>query len=327
MSKCNNFFKLLFFIGVLTSSNVIAQGTITTTEKLTNTTDGKLSLEDENGFVQDSSFVLKKNNAKYNRLPPKYPELRKEDIMFAETVWEDLDIREKKNRVFNYNKDDETGNQKFYEILLKILDEDSVNVKAYTDERFTTPITRSNLLDNLKGPYIKKAFAPEPPSTDTVYKIFRNSTAKGVPEADKVYTFRFKSQYIFDSRTSRMHYRILAIAPVATFKEKISVTDNAGITSEVDSTYQKVLFWLYYPKLRNQLANYIVYNPGNQLRQISWSDLLEARYFDAHIVKTSNNNFKDQSMFDRIKDPKKRLEAADKIKERIDNFEQDRWVY
>jgi hypothetical protein len=60
---------------------------------------------------------------------------------------------------------------------------------------------------------------------------------------------------------------------------------------------------------------------------ISWSDLLESRYFDSRITKTSYNNYNDKDFFDLYKDPKKRLESAEKVKQRIDDFDQDRWVY
>ncbi len=321
-----NFIKLFFVLCVFTTGNVFAQAPTKTAEKLTNTPIGKPSMEDENGYTQDSSFILKKNS-KYNRIPPKYPELRKEDVLFTETIWEDIDGREKKNRLFIYDKEDETGNQKFYEILLRILDTDSANVRAYSDERFTSVIPKDTLLDILKGPLVRKAFPPEPPATDTVWKVFRNSTANEVPLVDKIYTFRFKAQYIFDSRTSRMHYRIIGIAPIAMIEGKVPRTEKDGSTTEVDSTYQKTLFWLSYPKLRNHLANYMVYNPNNQMKQVAWSDLLEARYFDGHIVKSSTGNFNNKDLFSTIKDPKKRLQASEKIRERIDDYEQDRWVY
>jgi hypothetical protein len=56
-------------------------------------------------------------------------------------------------------------------------------------------------------------------------------------------------------------------------------------------------------------------------------ELLEARYFDRVLTKTSNKNPNDKDLFELYKDPKKRLEAAEKIRQRIDDYDQDRWVY
>ena len=76
-----------------------------------------------------------------------------------------------------------------------------------------------------------------------------------------------------------------------------------------------------------KLANNVVYNPNNQKDQNSWVELLEARYFDRVLTKTSNKNPNDKDLFELYKDPKKRLEAAEKIRQRIDDYDQDRWVY
>jgi hypothetical protein len=116
----------------------IAQSPSKVKEKLTRVKD--VSLEESNGFTQDSSFYLKPNNKENNRIPPKYPELRKEDVLFTETIWEDIDGRQKKNRHFLYESVDETGERNFFKILTSILESDTTNVKAYApnNDRFTT---------------------------------------------------------------------------------------------------------------------------------------------------------------------------------------------
>lgn len=287
------------------------------------------SQEDNNGFSQDSSFYLMPNNKVNNRIPPKYPELRKEDVLFTETIWEDIDARQKKNRHFLYESVDETGERNFFKILTSIIESDTANVKVYApnNDRFTTQLKMDSILSILLGPMVTK---PRTKDDGTVENIsFRDPTYAGadIPTDSSIYTFRVKAQYIFDNRTSRMHYRILGIAPIAMIKKTVGVPDGSGGTRDVDTVIRKTLFWVPYPKIRNYLANRDVYNPTNQKRMISWSDLLEARYFDSRITKSSYGNFNDKDLFEIYKDPKKRLEAADKIRQRIDDFDQDRWVY
>jgi len=304
----------------------IAQSPTKVTEKLTRVKD--VSLEESNGFTQDSSFYLKPNNKENNRIPPKYPELRKEDVLFTETIWEDIDGRQKKNRHFLYESVDETGERNFFKILTSILESDTTNVKAYApnNDRFTTQFKMDSVLTLLLGPMVTKKLDKGDKIVDT---SFRNPTYAGadIPTDSSIYTFRIKAQYIFDNRTSRMHYRILGIAPIAMIKKTVDVDDGSGGTRSVDTVIRKTLFWVSYPKIRTYLANRDVYNPNNQKRMISWSDLLEARYFDSRITKSSYGNFNDRDLFELFKDSKKRLEAAEKIKQRIDDFDQDRWVY
>ena len=305
----------------------IAQSPSKVTEKLTRVKD--VSLEESNGFTQDSSFYLKPNNKENNRIPPKYPELRKEDVLFTETIWEDIDGRQKKNRHFLYESVDETGERKFFRILLSILEADTVNVKAYSsdNDRFTTSLNMDSILTLLKGPVITTKKEKVDGTFETISYRKSNSPGYDVPYEDSIFTFRVKAQYIFDNRTSRMHYRILGIAPIANIKKTMDVDDGSGGTRSVDTVERKTLFWISYPKIRTYLANRDVYNPTNQKRMISWSDLLEARYFDSRITKSSNNNSRDLDFSVLFKDPKKRLEAAEKVKQRIDDFDQDRWVY
>lgn len=328
MRKYVGYYKVFAVtIGAFISVQSIAQKPVKVAEKLTKV--NEVSLEENNGFTQDSSFYLKPNNKENNRIPPKYPELRKEDVLFSETIWEDIDGREKKNRHFLYESVDETGERKFFKILTSILESDTANVKAYApnNDRFTTPFKMDSVLTLLLGPMVTKKLTRE--NGTVVDTSFRDPTYAGadIPTDSSIYTFRIKAQYIFDNRSSRMHYRILGIAPIAIIKKTVAVADGNGGTRDVDSVIRKTLFWISYPKIRTYLANRDVYNPTNQKRMISWSDLLEARYFDSRITKTSYNNFNDKDFFELYKDAKKRLEAAEKVKQRIDDFDQDRWVY
>ncbi len=283
------------------------------------------SLEYNYTFFPDSLIEAKKTE-KYSL---QMPILRKEDILYSETIIEDIDAREKKNRHFIYqsNDDDENGDQRFIAILIKILVSDTANIKAYAtnNDRFTTPLS----IDSLRGIFNGKIMVttrtnPETGVKDTL--SFYDKTSE-TPLVDNITTFRIKAQHIFDNRTSRMYYRILGIAPVARMEEKIPVVLPNGETVERDSIYMKTLFWLYYPKLRKNLAEYKVYNPKNQKSISDWAYIMENRYFDSHIIKTSYENYTNKELKNTIKDPKKRLLESDKIRQRIDDFEQDRWVY
>jgi hypothetical protein len=196
MSKYFNRFKFIVFATCAMSNiNVIAQTPKKVSEKLSKV--NEVSLEDVNGFSKDSSFFLMPNNKENNRIPPKYPDLRKEDMLFEETIWEDIDGREKKNRHFLYESVDETGERKFFKILTAILEADS-NVKAYApnNDRFTTQFKMDSVLTLLLGPMVtKKLTRPDGTVVDT---SFRDPTYPGIdiPTDSSIYTFRVKAQYI-----------------------------------------------------------------------------------------------------------------------------------
>jgi gliding motility associated protien GldN len=137
---------------------------------------------------------------------------------------------------------------------------------------------------------------------------------KLAPSPDSIYTFRLKEQWIFDKKTSRMYCRIIGIAPVATI-----VINNKPV--------KRTLFWLYYPELRTSLAKNEVYNPKNISTRITWEELFESRYFNSYIVKSSIDNYNDKQLNAIYKDPLRRLQEGEKIRQKIFDFEQDRWVY
>jgi gliding motility associated protien GldN len=126
--------------------------------------------------------------------------------------------------------------------------------------------------------------------------------------------FRVKEIWFFDKETSTMQVRILGIAPL------INVTDSEG-----NFRYEKVMFWVYYPQVRDLLARHRVYTlGGNTNATVSWEDLFEMRYFASFIIKESN-------VYDRrIEDYARGVDAlweSDRIKNNIFNFEHDLWQY
>jgi hypothetical protein len=73
-------------------------------------TNFRKTLRWDGAFAPDTSTTL---------LPLDYEFLRKDDALFAEKVWRELDLREKMNQSFRYNSQDDNGDQKFIAILLK----------------------------------------------------------------------------------------------------------------------------------------------------------------------------------------------------------------
>ena len=111
-----------------------------------------------------------------------------------------------------------------------------------------------------------------------------------------------------------MVVRIIGIAPV-----KDVVGD--------DGVYRgsQAMFWLYYPDIRNLLAQYEVYNPQNDISRQTWDEYFESRQFSAKIIKVSNpfgNDFSNAGLT-----PMESLYEGKHVSEEIFNKEADMWVY
>jgi gliding motility associated protien GldN len=270
--------------------------------------DNKKSLRNNYAFSSET----KKRGSLKDRFPLPYENLREEDALFSEFLWEDIDAREKLNRPFIYQSYDQDADQRFFAILMRAIEKEGVTPFSPEDDRFTTPITLDDINANLKGTLDTQLVqnVDNPNIYDTT--IFYNT--KLAPQPDSIYTFRLKEQFIFDGKTSRMYCRIIGIMPIATIKIN-------------DKIMKRPLFWLYYPDLRPILAKNEIYNPKNYSNRITWEELFESRYFSSTVYKTTIDNYNDKPLNVLFKDPMRRLLEGEKIKQRIFNYEQERWVY
>ncbi|MFZ9388901.1 MAG: gliding motility protein GldN [Chitinophagaceae bacterium] len=267
-----------------------------------NNNDVKKSLRNENAF--DKSSLTQ-------RTPLPYEHLRWDDALFAEKVWRELDLREKMNKIFQYETTDDNGSQIFMDILLKAVN--SGEVTAFADERFTTPMSLSELQQLTTG------------SNDTVPQVDPNDPNKILSyvvtrasfDPKSVMKIRLKEEWVFDRESSRLFCRILGICPLKTLyapngKER-------GVSQ---------MFWIYYPDLRATLTRYEVYNPKNMGQsRMTWEELFESRMFSSYLVKSTLDNPGNKMIRAYIKDPILALLEGDNIKDKMFNFEQDLWSY
>lgn len=252
------------------------------------------------------------------RVPLLYENIREDDAWYRERVWREIDIREKMNLPFRYKAEEDNGNQRFVYILLNAIRNGGVTAfDATVDDRFTTPITLSKISELLSGKcdttqvpdFVKDPFGTKGITRDTVVCSDFNP--------DEIIKFRLKEEWVFDKESSRMHPRILGIAPMKTF-----INPN---TNEVLG--ETPIFWVYYPDMREILAKYEVYNGKNFGARMSWEELFESRFFSSVIVKSTIENPYDLFIKQYVKDDILRLLEGENIKEKIFNFEQDLWSY
>jgi gliding motility associated protien GldN len=249
-----------------------------------------------------------------DRTPLAYENLRADDALFRHKIWREIDTREKMNLPFRYAADENNGNQRFISILFQALQDSAVTVFDPIDDRFTTPMTRGDVVKKLAGEPIVV------PVYDSLGNISRYDTKSRDIVLDSFYKFMIKEEVIFDKESSRLFWRILGIAPV--------MNVYTAQTNQYVGT--QALFWVYYPDMRPTFAKYEVYNGKNYSGRMSWEELFESRMFYGRIVKSSIDNpydkyidqlggFKDNNIL--------QLLEGDNIKDKIFNYEQDLWSY
>jgi gliding motility associated protien GldN len=127
---------------------------------------------------------------------------------------------------------------------------------------------------------------------------------------------KIMEDWVFDYKYSDFRVHIVAIAPIYNLT-----------TSGIDLG-EKPLFWVKVEDARELLTGNEVFNPGNDVRNLSFDDWFEQRLFSSYIVKESNvfdTEIKYQPQFE--DDGLAQLLESDRIKNDLFVFEHDNWEY
>ncbi|MEO7312624.1 MAG: gliding motility protein GldN [Chitinophagaceae bacterium] len=260
-----------------------------------------------------NNSAVEKNLIK-DKTPLEYEYLREDDQLYKQVVWRMINTKEKMNLPFGYDAEEENGSQQFIYILLNAVKSGELTAFSGVNDRFTTPMKISEIAEKLVG----KSYVLQVPDwvKDPSGATMKDSTITEDFNPTTVETFQVKEEIIFDKESSRLHFRILGIAPMVTRKD-----DMGNVKGEIP------LFWIYYPDARPTLAKFEAYNPRNYANRMSWEEVFESHYFTSHIIKSTLNNPGNKMIAGMISDPLLRLVEGENVKEAIFNFEQSQWSY
>ena len=262
------------------------------------------------GVVFDLTSVKSQsvlNVANGDRRPIAYAHLREADVMYRKTIWRTIDLREKFNHALYYPLEPKAEYQSLFDVILTGIDESSITAYDPIDDEFNVPLSKEEVYSLL---------------SDTTFEIMERIDGEGgydtVPIINEITAgdmrrYEIKEEWFFDKQRSVMDVRIVGIAPQAVKR------DESG--NEIG---RQTLFWIYFGEARLVFANQQVFNRHNDGARMSFEDLFWKRMFHSYIHKESN--VMDRSIFDYKSGIEFQLEA-DRIKEKMRNFESDLWVY
>jgi len=248
------------------------------------------------------------------RTPLPYEHIREDDAVYRQRLWREIDVHEKMNLPFVYKADGDNGNQRFVIILLNAIKSGEITAFDPTDDRFTTPMPFGAIARKLVG----EQTVQQVPDwiKDPTGQTMKDTTITNEFDPNAVEKYWIKEDVVFDKESSRLHTRILGIAPMKTEKNP-----------DGSVKYVTPLFWVYYPDIRPMLAKFEAYNGKNYGARLSWEEMFESRMFASRIIKSTVENPNDLFIEGYVKDPILRLLEGDNIKEKIFNYEQDLWSY
>jgi gliding motility associated protien GldN len=124
----------------------------------------------------------------------------------------------------------------------------------------------------------------------------------------------------FDKHTSRLHTKIMAIAPLQS--DKISTRDNSNI---MQSLRESIMFWIPFDGLRPYLAMQYAIPNRNETKRVTFDEFFQKRLFTSYIV--GEGNMYNRWIPDYTGDEEKVRKEQERIATELLNFEQDLWEY
>ena len=275
-----------------------------------------------------------------NDKPLEYGYVDDRDVLMGKTVWEIIDLSERINFPLYFPID--TANigpdrRSLYDVLTKAIRSGEIS-EVYSDSYFNTKKTfkdiKSSLMlislsnegrEQLNVLGINEEFKDLNPgqiSQEDADKL----VSKGIlPEyivksdltAQDVTQYKIKGYWYFDKRQSELKYRLLGLCPI---------TPDVYTMNSEEKDYIE-LFWVFFPAVRDVLHAAKSFNDKNSSMPISFDQILNSRRFNA-VIYQEENVYGDRAITSYMKDnAQNQLLEAERVKDKIRDFEEDMWNY
>ncbi|MBK0370416.1 type IX secretion system ring subunit PorN/GldN [Flavobacterium agrisoli] len=251
-----------------------------------------------------------------NDKPLAYGYVHDRDVLMGKTVWEIIDLNERINFPLYFPVD--TANigsdrRSLYDVLSKAIRNGEIT-EVYTDSYFNTKKSLNDIQASLSRIDTTDAGREQ---INAGTKLSDEYVLRTDITAQDVVQYKIKGYWYFDKRQSELKYRLLGICPVA--------PDVYTINSD-EKDYVE-MFWIFFPDAREVLHKAKSFNDKNSALPISFDQILNSRRFNSVIYK-EENVYGDREIKEYMQDnAQNQLLEAERIKEKIRNFESDMWNY
>jgi gliding motility associated protien GldN len=250
-----------------------------------------------------------------NDRPLAYGYVHDRDILMGKTVWEIIDLSERINFALYYPLDENLGadRRSLYNVLTKAIKSGEIS-EVYADSYFNTKKSYKDVQASLSRVDTTDAGREQVNAGIEVspqYILRSDITAQDVTQ------YKIKGYWYFDKRQSELKYRLLGICPV---------TPDVYTMNSDEKDYIE-LFWVFFPSARAVLHDAKAFNNQNSAMPISFDQILNSRHFNSVIYK-EENVYGDREIKEYMpNNAQNQLLEAERVKEKIRDFESDMWNY
>lgn len=232
------------------------------------------------------------------------------DMSWMKVVYRSLDLTKEPNAPLYFPEQVVDGDENLFRIILRLLADGKISAYEYFDNREnfdeSAKLKVADVLDRYDIPF---ANAKGHTERNPKYTIEQSD----VPTTE-VLTYYVIERWEFDSRSNRMHTRIVALCPV------LHRSDDYGMEA-----MRYPMFWVKYDDLRPYLATQNIFtSDANNLPSCTYDDYFRMTLYNGDIYKT--RNLRNRSMRQIYPDPDALARARDSIQYELDHFEDKLWV-
>lgn len=251
-----------------------------------------------------------------NDKPLEYGYVDDRDVLMGKTVWEIIDLSERINFPLYFPID--TANigsdrRSLYDVLTKAIRSGEIT-EVYSDSYFNTKKSYKDIQASLTRIDTTDAGREQ---INAGQKVSLEYIVKQDISAQDVTQYKIKGYWYFDKRQSELKYRLLGICPI---------TPDVYTMNSEEKDYIE-LFWVFFPAAREVLHEAKSFNDKNSAMPISFDHILNSRRFNA-VIYQEENVYGDRAITSYMKDnAQNQLLEAERVKEKIRDFEEDMWNY
>ena len=251
-----------------------------------------------------------------NDKPLSYGYVHDRDVLMGKTTWEIIDLSERINFALYFPID--TANigsdrRSLYDVLTRAMKSGEIT-EVYTDGYFNTKKSLQDIQGSLTRIDTTDAGREQINAGGSIseeYILRQDLSAADVTE------YKIKGYWYFDKRQSELKYRLLGLCPIT--------PDVYSMNSEEKDYIE--LFWIFFPAARDVLHDAKAFNEKNSAMPISFDQILNSRRFNSVIYK-EENVYGDRGIDEYMKDnAQNQLLEAERVKDKIRNFESDMCNY
>ena len=251
-----------------------------------------------------------------NDKPLEYGYVDDRDVLMGKTVWEIIDLSERINFPLYFPVD--TANigsdrRSLYDVLTRAIRSGEIT-EVYSDSYFNTKKSYKDIQASLTRIDTTDAGREQ---INAGQKVSPEYIVKQDISAQDVTQYKIKGYWYFDKRQSELKYRLLGICPI---------TPDVYTMNSDEKDYIE-LFWVFFPAARDVLHVAKSFNDKNSAMPISFDHILNSRRFNA-VIYQEENVYGDRAIASYMKDnAQNQLLEAERVKEKIRDFEEDMWNY